>query len=175
MKVSFLAVLLLSVFVVAQPQDALAQNPGSDGTTIGLQGGKYGVGFTSSWPAYGISGVYYANQKISIEAVLGFLGTVNTYSGRLWYRFTPGEKFDIYGVAGAGIYTYDYFLGNENVLGLQGGAGIESGIQALADDPELPAIFFNLELTLGYANFEFYNFSAISFGAGIHYRFGQRN
>lgn len=168
----FVAILVFAL-VASIPASTLAQ--GRTGGSIGVQGGKYGLGFTSSWPAYGLSGTYQKNEEITLEAVIGFLGTVNSYSGRLWYRFKPGAKADIYAVGGAGVYVYDYGLlsRRESVLGLQAGVGVESGIQALVEDPELPPIFFNFEISLGYANFEFYDFSALSFGVGLHYRFGR--
>src|SRR5690606_9187223 len=55
--------------------------------TIGSQGGRFGIGFASSWPAYGISGTMHFNERITGEAVLGFLGTISNLGGRAWYRF----------------------------------------------------------------------------------------
>lgn len=144
--------------------------------TVGVQGGRFGVGLTSSWPAYGVSGTLQLNQKMTAEAVLGFFGTVSNFSGRLWYRFRRDVKYDLYGYGSAGVYRYGYNVlgvgGTENVLGLGGGAGIEAGLGKLFDDEDFPPIFVNAEVGLAFANFEYYNFSAFIFGAGIHYRFG---
>jgi len=171
------AALLLLVVPPASAQDEAAPNQDeqqSPDLTVGVQGGRFGVGTASSWPAYGLSGTYHVNEKVTAQAVLGFFGTVSSFSGRGWYRFKRDIKYDLYGYAGAGMYRYDYFAGNENVLGLGAGVGIEASLQKLFDDADFPPIFANSELGLSYANFEFYNFSALTFGFGIHYRFGSQ-
>lgn len=152
--------------------------------TIGSQGGRFGIGFASSWPAYGISGTMHFNERITGEAVLGFLGTISNLGGRAWYRFNRQTNYDLYGYAAASLYQYRYnafdplTLGTrketENVIGIGGGAGIETGLRALFKDETLPPIFFNWEIGLALANFDYYNFSSFVFGGGIHYRFGGR-
>lgn len=114
------------------------------------------------------------SEKLTAEAILGFLGNVSTYSARGWYRFNRNPEYDLYGYAGAGVYRYGYdILGiNENVLGLGAGVGVEASLAKLFDDEDFPPIFLNTELGLAYANFDYYNFSSLSYGFGIHYRFG---
>ena len=171
----FASVLSLFVLVLLfiPAQHAVAQ---IGGETVGVQGGRFGVGLTSSWPAYGVSGTLQLNEKMTAEAVLGFFGSVSNFSGRLWYRFKRDAKYDLYGYGAAGVYRYGYrVLGvsdAENVLGLGAGAGIEAGLRQLFDDEGFPPIFVNAEVGLAYANFDYYNFSTFLFGAGIHYRFG---
>ena len=174
---SIAATALGLTLAIVVPKQALAQGTTPMEETVGLQGGKFGVGFTSSWPAYGLSGTYQLNQKVTAEAILGFLGVVNSYGGRVWYRFKPDTKFDIYAVGGLAAYVYDYSFGgfgrSESVIGFQAGAGVESGLQTLLDDPEMPPIFFNAEISLAFASFDNYGgFNTLSFGAGVHYRFG---
>lgn len=153
-----------------------AQQQDTGPMTVGMQGGRFGVGLASSWPAYGISGTLQFSETLTAEAVLGFFGTVSNFSARGWYRFNRTEKYDLYGYAAAGVYRYDYstFLANdtENVLGLGAGAGVEASLGKLLDEEDFPPIFLNSEVGIAYANFDFYNFSALSFGVGIHYRFG---
>lgn len=153
-------------------------------STVGVQGGRYGLGFASSWPAYGISGTVQVSEKLTGEAVLGFFGAVSNFGGRIWYRFNRNEKYDIYGFGGVSVYRYKGFnsilLGssrvNESVVGLGVGAGIEAGLPQLIDDEDFPPIFLNAELGLALASFQHYGgFSTLSLGFGIHYRFGSKS
>ena len=161
------ALLLGAAAFAAQPAAAQETEP-----TVGVQDGRFGVGFASSWPAYGISGTLQVSETITAEAVIGFLGTVSNFSGRGWYRFNRKPNYDLYGYGTAGVYRYGYSLGTENVLGLGAGVGIEAGLKRMLNDPTFPPIFINAEIGLGYADFEYYDFSSFVFGAGIHYRFG---
>ena len=174
----FAVSLLCAVFALVP--SALAQEvsdeqpPDAPMETVGIQGGKFGVGTASSWPAYGLSGTYLINERVTAQAVLGFFGTVSSFSGRGWYRFNRNDNYDLYGYAGAGLYRYDYGFDVENVLGLGAGAGVEVSLAKLFDNEDFPPIFANSELGLSYADFDFYNFSVLTFGFGIHYRFGDR-
>lgn len=143
-----------------------------DTRTVGLQGGRFGLGVTSSWPAYGLSGTLQFSETLTAEALLGFFGTISNFGGRVWYRFKRDLDYDLYGYGAASLYRYDYVIDTESVLGLGGGAGIEAGLQRLLDDSDFPPIFINAEVGLAIASFEYYNFSTFIFGAGIHYRFG---
>ena len=146
--------------------------------TVGLQGGKYGVGFAASFPAFGVSGTYQISETLTAEAILGIFGVISNYSLRGWYRFNRNQKYDIYGYGGLSILQYRYrtFTNNrrntESVPGVGVGAGIEYGIQELFNDHDLPPLFFNLEFGLVLANFEHYSLSSMVFGSGIRYRFG---
>ena len=110
------------------------------------------------------------NETISAQAILGFLGVVNTFAGRGLYRFRQEDYWDLYGYGMVGMWRYNTrFIEAENRLGLGAGAGIQYDWRVL--DPNLPPIFWNLEIGFGYVNFNHYNFNMISFGAGVHYRF----
>lgn len=152
-------------------------------STVGVQGGRYGIGLASSWPAYGISGTIQVSETLTGEAVLGFFGTVSNFGGRIWYRFNRNETYDIYAYGGLGVYRYTGFDSilldlnrTESVLGIGLGAGVEAGLPKLFDDEDLPPIFLNAELGLALASFEYYTgFSTLSLGFGVHYRFGEKN
>lgn len=172
--------LLLVVPASAQGTESMQDRTSPD-APISLQGGRYGVGFASTWPTYGISGTYQINEIMTAEAIVGAFGTVSNFGGRLWYRFSLDPKYDLYGFGGTSLLRYGYteFVppnqmrdATENVLGLSAGAGIESGLQALFGDRSLPPIFFNWEIGLSYADFKHYNFSSFMFGGGVRYRFG---
>lgn len=161
-----------------------AEDPIPDNdSTVGVQGGRYGIGLASSWPAYGISGTIQVSETLTGEAVLGFFGAVSNFGGRIWYRFNRNETYDIYAYGGLGVYRYTGFDSilldlnrTESVLGIGLGAGVEAGLPKLFDDEDLPPIFLNAELGLALASFEYYTgFSTLSLGFGVHYRFGEKN
>lgn len=168
--------------VTEAAQEAEDPIPDND-STVGVQGGRYGIGLASSWPAYGISGTIQVSETLTGEAVLGFFGAVSNFGGRIWYRFNRNETYDIYAYGGVGVYRYTGFDSilldlnrSESVVGLGLGAGIEAGLPKLFDDEDLPPIFLNAELGLALASFEYYSgFSALTLGFGVHYRFGEKN
>lgn len=173
-----LLVILLLGMALCPPRAAGqdAASPGLDGT-VGVQGGRFGIGVASSWPAYGISGTLQVSETLTAEAVLGFFGSVSNFSVRGWYRFNRNESYDLYAYGAVGVYRYRYNLiinsGTESVLGLGAGGGIEGSLQKLFEEEDFPPIFVNAELGLAFASFEYYSgFSALIFGIGIHYRFG---
>lgn len=144
----------------------------SEGLTVGMQGGRFGVGLASSWPSYGISGTMQISETLTGEVILGFLGAISNIGGRVWYRFKRDPSYDLYGYGSVGLLRYDYVVNTESVLGLGAGAGVEVGVGQLLDEEDFPPIFVNAEIGLAYANFDFYNFSSFTFGSGIHYRLG---
>lgn len=106
-----------------------AQPPAGGGidltVPVGAQSGSFGVGTGSSWPAYGLSGTYRVNDRVTAEAILGFFGSVQSLAGRGWYRFKQDPTYDLYGFATAGLFRYDYVFDTESVLGV-GGASASS-------------------------------------------------
>jgi hypothetical protein len=141
---------------------------------------KYGAGFQGSFPAYGLSGMMDINEQISVQAIIGFFGNLNTYAGRGLYRFKKEDQWELYGYGMVGAWSYDgvrvgtgpiFENYTETVLGFGAGAGIEYDWRALA--PDLPPLFWNVELGIGVADFNEvdYNFNALLLGVGVHYRF----
>jgi uncharacterized membrane protein YciS (DUF1049 family) len=137
---------------------------------------KYGVGFQGTFPASGLSGMMNITDDIAIQAIAGFFGTLRTFSGRGLYKFQQEEYWDLYGYGMIGAWSYKGLTSTatrktETVLGLGIGGGIQYDWRAF--NPSLPPIAWNLELGIGYVDFNEvdYSFSTIMIGAGIHYRF----
>lgn len=197
LRIGFVLLMLLLATLPASAQFRMATASAPEGgaseatadpipdndSTVGVQGGRYGIGLASSWPAYGISGTIQVSETLTGEAVLGFFGAVSNFGGRIWYRFNRNETYDIYAYGGLGVYRYTGFDSilldlnrTESVLGVGLGAGVEAGLPKLFDDEDLPPIFLNAELGLALASFEYYTgFSTLSLGFGVHYRFGEKN
>lgn len=189
-KLSVFALVLLMGWATGLPDArAQGQNPTATGESakliditapVGSQSGPFSVGIGSSWPAYGISGTYRVSELVTAEAILGLMGTVQSFAARGWYRFVQDPTYDVYGYVTAGLLRYDYdrFLGfdrisdTESVLGFGGGAGIELSWAKILDKPDFPPIYSNIDVGFMYANFEFYDWSGLGMGGGIHYRFG---
>ncbi|HEX7069522.1 MAG TPA: hypothetical protein VF190_01900 [Rhodothermales bacterium] len=181
-----IAAVAIMLTVLAGSASAQANDPASplsSDATVGIQGGKYGVGFASSWPSYGLSGTLQLNETITAEALVGFLGTLSNFGGKVWYRFNRNTNYDLYGYGTVSMLRYKYttfdtqlrrIRETESVLGIGAGAGIEAGIQTLFKDDTLPPIFLNWEIGLSMASFDYFDYSAFIFGGGIHYRFGAR-
>lgn len=164
-----LAALGLLAAPVAHAQDAATESASAEAFP---EPGPYGLGFTSSWPSYGISGTLDLSDKITAEVVLGLLGTVSNFSGRAWYRFRQEEDYDVYAYGGAGLYRWSGSVLSENSLAFGAGGGVEASLARLLDDADFPPVFVNTEVGLAFANFRYYNFSSFVFGVGIRYRFG---
>lgn len=141
---------------------------------------KWGVGFQSSFPAWGISGSMDINETITAQAIIGFFSGLKTYAGRGLYRFKKEQYWEIYGYGMLGLWSYDgvrFRSGvgledhTETVLGFGAGAGLEYDWRAF--NPDLPPLFWNFELGVGFVEFDEvdYDFSALLIGVGVHYRF----
>ncbi len=134
---------------------------------------EWGVGFQSSFPAYGFSVMYDWTDKITAQGVIGPLGTLNTFAARGLYRFERREHHDFYAYGMVGGWSYSTLGVSETVPGIGAGAGIEGDLRGLFEDEDFPPIFLNAELGLGIVNFDqvAYDFSTFMFGVGAHYRF----
>lgn len=132
---------------------------------------KLGVGFQSSWPAYGLSGIYDVNPTVSAQAVLGFLGGWTTVSGRGLMRFSQRPFLDPYGYAMVGMWRYDSGLADASAVSAGGGGGLDFDLRRLG--PDLPPLYLNMELGLSVMNMDLAGYTGawMSFGAGLHYRF----
>jgi hypothetical protein len=143
--------------------------------------GRAGIGFQSSWPAYGISGTYDLNQRLTGQAVVGAFGTLSTFSARGLYHFQREEKYSLFGYGTAGVWRHSFrILGtsdSETSPGLGGGAGIELNWRGILDGngsgnaSGFPPLFSSIDLGFVAASFDNYNFSGMVIGAGLHYRF----
>jgi hypothetical protein len=147
----------------------------ADGETVGVQGGRFGIGFASSHPAYGISGTLQMSETLTAQAILGVFSFWNVISGRIWFRFNRNETYDIYGYGAAGIIGYRGYSDSNLLIGF--GGGVEVSAPALFEDEDFPPIFANAEIGFNIGcntnRFNAYSgCSGLSFGTGIHYRFG---
>lgn len=133
---------------------------------------RWAVGFQSAWPTWGLSGSYDVNERITAQAILGAFGTLSSVGARGLYRFNQQEAYDLYGFGTAGLWSYTGIT-RETVVGVGGGAGVELDWRRLiaSDGASFPPLFSTIDLGLVLANFEHYNFSGITMGVGLHYRF----
>lgn len=155
------------LLALASPGQAFAQAVEDDGGDS-----PFGIGVQSSWPAYGISGLYDVNDRITAQLVLGAFGTLTTVSGRGLYHFNRMPKYSMFGFGSVGLWRYGVF--SESAVGVGGGAGVElNWKQILApDDADFPPLFSNLDIGVNFANFDTYTgFNVLSIGGGLHYRF----
>jgi len=86
------------------------------------------AGFQSSWPSHGLSVKMDFTDKITGQAVVGFLGALNNYSVRGLYKFKQESFYSMYGFGSLGLWTWDSDYADwkdESVLGIGGGAGFE--------------------------------------------------
>lgn len=159
---------VLAIAALAIPGTAAAQVDESAESTS-----RFGIGFQSAWPSYGISGLYDISDRITAQAIVGAFGTVTNFGARGIYRFNLQDGYNIYGFGTAGLWSYDYIVDTESVIGAGGGVGIELDWRSLlsSEESRFPPLFTSIDLGFVLANFDHYNFSGISFGGGLHYRF----
>ncbi len=129
------------------------------------------VGFQSSWPSYGISAKMDVGDKMAVQGIIGFLGTVNSYSLRGIYKFQREQFYNLYGFGSLGILTWGGVgsYGSESVFGFGAGGGVEYDLRGI--DSSFIPIFINLELGITIANFDNYSFGSTGVGLGLHYKF----
>jgi len=139
---------------------------------------QIGVGYQTTLPSYGLAATYAVDDLIDIQGVLGMWGTFNSYSVRGLYKFkSDGKKYDTYGWGAVGIFTYEGLSCNgftcsndtETAPGFGAGVGVRTNWQAY--NPDLPPIYWNLDV--GFANVSFselnYSYSTIAIGGGLTY------
>jgi hypothetical protein len=132
---------------------------------------KYAAGFQSTGYSYGLSGKMEISDEITAQGIIGLFGDLSSYSVRGLYNLKSDTHWDAYAYGSAGMWSYDSSFDDfdENVFVFGSGVGIEYDWRAFA--PELPPVYWNLELGLNVGSFDYYDFSALSFGVGAHYRF----
>ncbi len=159
--------LLLFGLLLAPVQTAAAQEEEPEPPLRGEL--PVGIGVQYAAPAFGISGMYDVTDQISVQAVFGFFGGLQMYSGRGLYHFNQQEAYNIYGFGTVGAWRYS----TTSVLGVGGGAGLEYSWQQLFDSAEIPPLFGNIEIGFVHLSDDFsgYTFSSLTYGGGIHYRF----
>ena len=168
-KSVFAVPMMLTMLLLA----ALA-SPGGVSAQAGESDSRFGIGFQSSWPSYGVSGLYDMSDRVTLQAIVGALGTVTNLGGRALYRFQLEDKYDLFGFGAVGALRYSVTGFSESAIGFGGGAGIELDWQAIIspDDDSFPPLYSTIDLGFMGNTFETYgDYSALSMGASIHYRF----
>jgi hypothetical protein len=132
---------------------------------------KFGIGLQSAWPSYGISGLYDMSETVTLQAVIGALGTVTNFGGRAMYRFQTAPKYDLFAFGTVGLWrvagSYD-----ESVVGAGGGAGIELDWASIFDDGEFPPLYSTIDIGFVAASWDAYaGWSGFTMGGSLHYRF----
>jgi len=142
---------------------------------------KFGVGMQACFPAWGISGMMDVGDNISAQGIFGIFGDLKTYAVRGIYRFRKESYWNVYGYGMIGGWSYTctleiIYMGSvstqketDTAIGFGAGAGI--GVDWRILSPKLPPIEWNLEIGLARVGLENYDFSTITFGTGLHYRF----
>ena len=137
----------------------------------GEHGGRFGVGFQGSWPAYGISAIAKLNKQFALQGVVGTFGIMeSSFFARGIYRFSPKTAsfgwHNFYGYGSVGAFTYKLLDVRETVPGFGAGVGFEAYLESL------PQMGWTVEVGFSVVNFDLdYSFSFIALGLGAHYYF----
>lgn len=133
----------------------------AEGISVGLQGG-----LNSSGPSLR----YSVSETLTLQGVIGALGTVTSVSGRGLVYFRETENLDFYYFGGLQYVNVDTFFGSENVFGLSVGVGLDYDIRNAV--PEAPPLIFSGEVGASFASFDNFNgFNLFNIGLGVHYLF----
>lgn len=127
---------------------------------------RFGVGFQSSFPVWGVSGLYDMSPTVTLQGIVGAFGRINAFGARGLYRFERSEAWDAYGYGTAGLWTCSLCDGTP---GFGGGAGIELKWPELVED-DFPPIYSTFDIGVVVADVGV-PFSGFVFGTGLHYRF----
>ncbi len=161
---------LVLVFAALAANTAVAQSATGRGGPAEALRPKVGIGFQTSWPAWGLSGMYDVTERVSGQAVLGFFGGWTTFSGRGLYHFGQEPQVRPYGYGMLGFWRYS-LITSASAVTFGAGAGIDLDLRKLA--PELPPLFANAEFGISMVDLALagYTGATMAFGAGLHYRF----
>jgi hypothetical protein len=164
---------LLVLLLAGWPAALAAQQPQQTDVPQQQEKTRYGVGFQSAFPAYGVSAMMDVGDHIAVQGVLGAFGTVSTFAGRGIYRFQHNRTYNLYGFGTAGVWRWSSGPFSESSLGIGGGAGLELDWRNIfaGNGTPFPPLMSSLDIGLTFANFDSYSFNALTLGAGFHYRF----
>ena len=140
---------------------------------------QFGMGYQLAYPADGLSTKIQLNNQMTSQFMLDFFGEFTAFAGRSNFIFKSSSKWDAYGYGSMGLYGYESYNcrggncanKNQKSLGFGAGFGIEYNWQK--HFPQLPPVFFNIEL--GFLSVEFdelnYSYTSYNLGLGGHYYF----
>jgi hypothetical protein len=157
--------ILIACLLAAAAADIASAKKSSfdwDGIQIGFQGGLPG----------GLSAKKDLNDQVSAQVILDFFGgwgSVTGIGGRVNYDFQQNGSMDVFAYGGAALYTIDFGIHKESVIGFSGGAGVEWDLQEGIDIP----IPLHLSIDAGIAGINFPNYGTalggFFIGLGLHY------
>ena len=129
------------------------------------------VGLQSSYPAHGLSLKMDLDSKISVQGILGFLGTINSYTVRGIYKFKKEQFYNLYGFGSLGMMSWNgsSTYADETIFGIGGGGGLEYDLRGI--DRTFIPLYLNFELNFNLTDFDHYNMSVAGLGLGLHYKF----
>lgn len=174
---------VLTVFALSAHPVSAAKSPAKNTANKTVQSStglvhteKYGVGFQSTWPAWGLSGQMDINDKISGQLTFGSVDDTNVYSLRGLYNLKKSSEpfaHNYYGFAAVGSETYstvDLYgdTSRESTFIFGFGAGVEG-----APFKNAP-VWLSFEMSVSFASFDNYSGSygpGLNMGIGAHYRF----
>jgi hypothetical protein len=162
-KLALVAILALTVQVSAKDYTTnVVKSLNTNNVYVGLQ---------SSYPAHGLSVKMDLDSKISVQGILGFLGTVNSYTVRGIYKFKKEQFYNLYGFGSLGMMTWDGTgtYADETIFGIGGGGGLEYDLRGI--DRTFIPLYLNFELNFNLTDFDNYNMSVAGLGLGLHYKF----
>ncbi len=134
----------------------------ADGISLGLQGGLNSSGPSVRYPI---------SDTLSVQGIIGALGTVTSVSGRGLLFFRQTEELDWYYFGGLQFINVDTgIFGSENAFGISGGVGLDYDLRNAI--PEAPPIVLSGEIGASFASFDNFNgFNLFNIGIGVHYLF----
>ena len=136
---------------------------------------RIGIGLQASFPYGGLSGRADITEQHSAQIIIDLSGRFTSYMGRYLYNFNEqGNEFRYkpYVFGQVGIFNYDYRLDSrhsndrDSVFGLGVGGGLEVYYR-----PFTHRVRLNAELGYNTVEFDYFNYSPIFFGLGLHYYF----
>jgi hypothetical protein len=141
---------------------------------------NFGLGIQSSFYTHGISAKFKMNDFHAVQAVVSLLGPYSSYSARYMKSFEEhdlGSSVElqpyVVGMGSLHTITVPNYLGQNTTVSSSFGYGIGGGVSWKFSS------FENFEIsneiawtTIATPFYSGYNWSAIHFGFGLHYYFG---
>jgi len=148
-------------------------------TTIGYSQ-NFGLGIQSSFYTHGISAKFKMNDFHAVQAVVSLLGPYSSYSARYMKSFEEhdlGSSVElqpyVVGMGSLHTITVPNYLGQNTKVSSSFGYGIGAGVSWKFSSFENFEISNEIAWTAITTPFySGYNWSAIHFGFGLHYYFG---
>lgn len=162
MKKSTSATIATAILLLAN-SNANANILDENDISLGLETGTLTGGLSIKMPFSDI---------LTAQGVIGFFGTLTSYTARGLYNFSDYSGAQVYGYGAATLWetSNNFAFASETAFGVGGGVGIDYNLQLAF--PDLPPISVNAEVGVNLAQFDnFGGFNTFGLGIGVHYRF----